>query len=101
MRRLTSKNAYVFTALVFATAATALFACTSADDAPPTDDVDAAGNADSRAADGGTNDADAAADADADVVDDDDFVVPDAAVVCEATPCVTSLAGSFDGFVHC
>ncbi len=71
-----------------------LFACSSTDTtSPPVVD---GGDGDSSTLDAGQNDADASCEScDA---GDEDFVVPDASVVCETTPCVTSIVGSGDAY---
>jgi len=74
----------------------ALFACSStapSPAAPPAVDGGDADRADAGDLDAGRADSEADADG-----GDEDYVVPDASVVCETSPCVIGIAGSWDGY---
>lgn len=67
--------------------------CASQDDDDAAPEADGGGNADATATDAG---ADADADGGAtDASTDDEFDVPDGAVVCDAAPCAVAVAGGF------
>lgn len=76
-----------------------LFACDSGDESsdPPVVDGHDASAADASTGDSATAQPDARSDADASI-DDGDFTIPDASVVCTATPCARSISGVGDGF---
>lgn len=78
---------------------TILFACASSDEGgePPVLDDRDASVADASHEDSAPAKPDARPDADANT-DDGEFEIPDASVVCEATPCATSISAAGDGF---